>query len=242
MASRMLARADIIGPCPRDPNLMSRYTLSLLVLAGLAAVAAGFNCSPVWARHHAAYRYCDPEAGDAVRPDIQALNRLKNREAAPTAKDFDRSASLPAMLGPGDDRSRWNDHRAAQVVGYVADVKVGGVETVNCHARSVHGRDTHVDLTLSAKDAYNEPRHVIVEVTPRWRAAMAVKGVDWETDALRERLLGRCVRVTGWMLFDAEHRRESQNTADAGAEVWRATAWEIHPITTIELLPSCARR
>ena len=58
---------------------------------------------------------------------------------------------------------------------------------------------------------------------------MAAKTVDWETDTLWERLLGRCVKVTGWMLFDAEHRRHSQNTADARAEVWRATAWEIHP-------------
>lgn len=177
-----------------------------------------------------------------MRPDIQALNRLKNREAAPTAKDFDRTVSLAAMLRPGDDRSRWNDHKAAQVVGYVAGVKVGGVETVNCHARSVHGRDTHIDLTLSVADAYSEARHVIVEVTPRWRAAMAAKGVDWETDTLREKLLGRCVRVAGWLLFDAEHRRESQNTAAAGAEVWRATAWEIHPITAIDVLPACARR
>jgi hypothetical protein len=128
------------------------------------------------------------------------------------------------------------------VVGYVADVKMGGVETVNCHARSILGRDTHIDLTLSAADAYNEATHVIVEVTPRWRTAMAAKGIDWETDTLRERLLGRCVKVTGWLLFDAEHRRQSQNTADAGAHAWRATAWEIHPITFIEALPSCAHR
>ena len=128
----------------------------LLVLA-VAAIPTAFNCSPALARHRAAYRYCDPETGDAVRPDIQALNRLKNREAAPTAKDFDRTVSLAAMLRPGDDRSRWNDHKAAQVVGYVADAKMGGVETVNCHARSVHGRDTHIDLTLSAADEDKEP-------------------------------------------------------------------------------------
>ena len=215
--------------------------VGLLILAGLAAIAATFNCSPASARHHTAYRYCDPEAGDAVRPDIQVLNRLKNREAVPTAKDVDRSASLTAMLRPGNDESRWDARKAAQLVGYVADVKMGGVETVNCHARSAHGRDTHIDLTPSARDAYNEATHVIVEVTPRWRAAMAAKGVDWETDALREKLLGHCVRVTGWLMFDAEHRRESQNTSGAGAEVWRATAWEIHPITAVDVLPWCVR-
>ena len=34
------------------------------------------------------------------------------------------------MLAPGDDRGRWSEGRAATVVGYVRDVKVGGVETV----------------------------------------------------------------------------------------------------------------
>jgi hypothetical protein len=211
----------------------------LLALA-VGVIVVALCGLPVWARHRAAYHYCDPRMGDAVRPDIQALNILKNRQSAPAANDIDRTVSLAAMLRPGDDRNRWDDHKVAQVVGYVADVKMGGVETVNCHARSVHGRDTHINLALSAADAYNEVTHVIVEVTPRWRAAMATKGVDWETDTLREKLLGRCVKVTGWLLFDAEHRRESQNTADAGAEVWRATAWEIHPITSIDILPSCA--
>ena len=82
---------------------------------------------------------------------------------------------------------------------------------------------------------------MIVEVTPRWRPAIARSGVDWETDTLRQRLLGRCVRITGWLLFDREHRGESENTARPGASVWRATAWEIHPITRIETLASCGR-
>lgn len=220
----------------------AKKLLSLQVLIVLTAIATGFSCSAVWARHRAAHRYCDPETGDAVRSDIQALNRVKNRGEAPTTKDFDRTASLATMLQPGNDEMRWDTHKAAQLVGYVADVKMGGVETVNCHARSAHGRDTHIDLTLSPADAYNESKHVIVEVTPRWRSAMAAKGIDWETDTLRERLLGRCVRVSGWLLFDTEHRRESQNTGNGRAEVWRATAWEIHPVTAIELLVSCARR
>lgn len=92
---------------------------SLLVLA--AAMTAAFNYSPAWARHRAAYRYCDPQAGDAVRPDIQTLNRLKNRESLPTTKDFDRNVSLAAMLRPGNDERRWDDHKAAQLLGYAIE-------------------------------------------------------------------------------------------------------------------------
>ena len=54
----------------------------------------------------------------------------------------------------------------ATVVGYVADVKVGGIETVNCHAHDPHDRDTHIDLAVSAGDANDEAKHVVVEVTP----------------------------------------------------------------------------
>jgi hypothetical protein len=185
----------------------------MVTVAVLVAVLA---ISPAWARHTATHRPCDPETGDAVQPTIQALNRLKNRETAPTPRDFDPSVSLGAMVRPGADETRWNVSRAASVAGYVADVKMGGIETVNCHARSAHGRDTHIDLTVTRSDAYDERRHVIVEVTPRWRVAMARSGVDWETDTLRQRLLGRCVRITGWLLFDREHRGQSENTARPG--------------------------
>jgi hypothetical protein len=35
---------------------------------------------------------------------------------------------------------------------------------------------------------------------------------------------------------DAEHKRDSENTAPERAANWRATAWEIHPVTSIELV------
>jgi hypothetical protein len=73
-------------------------------------------------------------------------------------------------------------------------------------------------------------RRVTVEVTPRWRAIMAAQRVDGSTRALRGHLLGRWVRVRGWMLFDAEHKGESENTAPGRPRNWRATAWEVHPV------------
>jgi hypothetical protein len=69
----------------------------LLIFVTIIGVAV--SISPTWARHRPAYRYCDPQTGDAIRPDIQALNRLKNREVAPTAKDIDVK-SRPIMTPP----------------------------------------------------------------------------------------------------------------------------------------------
>src|SRR5579863_7964422 len=104
--------------------------------AALAALAlAGTLGSPAFARHSYANRVCDPETGDAVQPSVEALNVLKNRSTAPTPSDIDKAVTLRAMILPGNDVSRWSANRGATVIGYVADVKPGGIESVNCHAR-----------------------------------------------------------------------------------------------------------
>jgi len=153
-----------------------------------------------------------------------------------TPRDIDPNVTLRAMVAPGDDTTRWDEKRGATIEGYVADVKVGGVESVNCHTHGPAYRDTHIELTLDPTKN-DESTYVIVEVTPQVRQEMSSKGVDWSTRTLRTSLLGRWVRVTGWLLFDVEHKPEARNTASRGAHIWRATVWEIHPITAMEVLP-----
>jgi hypothetical protein len=118
-------------------------------------------------------------------------------------------------------------------VGYVRDVKVGGVETVNCGARTPDHRDTHIELVADSLDGGELP--LIVEATPWWRRHAASAGMDWSTDSLRATVRGRWVRVTGWLLFDREHQRQSENTAPGRFGNWRATAWELHPVTGVEV-------
>ena len=78
---------------------------------------------------------------------------------------------------------------------------------------------------------------MIVEVTPRWRAAMQQDSVDWSTATLQQTVEGHWARVRGWLMFDAEHKGQAENTHPAGATNWRATAWEIHPISAITVIP-----
>jgi hypothetical protein len=172
--------------------------------------------------------------GEGRTSRVRALNRLKNRVAVPVARDIDYAVTLDALLAPGDDRDRWSERRAAIVVGYVRDVEVGGVETVNCLARTPDHRDTHIELVPDPEDGGQLP--LIVEVTPAWRRIAASRGSDWSTDSLRSLLLGRRVRVTGWLLFDMEHRRQAENTAPGRVGNWRATAWELHPVTEVEVI------
>ena len=173
--------------------------------------------------------------GDARSPRVQRLNELKNRAAIPSPRDIDSTVTMEALLAPGSDAGRFNTRRAATISGYVADVKVGGVETVNCHAELPADRDTHIELTLEPNNP-DEAKHVIVEVTPRWRAEMAQHGDDWSTAGLRRHLLGRWIEVSGWLLYDEEHEANAEHTHRGSANVWRATVWEVHPVSSLRLL------
>jgi hypothetical protein len=48
---------------------------------------------------------------------------------------------------------------------------------------------------------------------------------------------GKWVTFRGWMLFDVFHETESEITNPGGTANWRATLWEVHPVTGFEMLP-----
>ena len=176
--------------------------------------------------------------GTAKSKSGKALNRLKNRFNIPKKSDIDPDVSLAAMLAPGDDHSRWDDDKAAKIVGFCIDVIKGGKgESCNCKATAPIDCDTHIELALH-KTAPDIQR-VIVEVTPRLRQQMKAKGTDWTSEKLRDidgGIRGEWVEITGWLMFDTIHADEAENTHPGGEHNWRATAWEIHPVTGIKIL------
>jgi hypothetical protein len=175
-----------------------------------------------------------PHAPD--HDELVELNREKNRNALPKPADIDSSITLSIILQRGDDRHRFSATQAVQITGYVFDVKVGGIETSNCKARAQADRDTHIELVLDPGDT-GPTRRVIVEVTPRIRELVASQGLDWSTSALQRDIVGRTVTVTGWLLFDAEHLNQAENTAPGNPSNWRATSWEVHPVTAMRIGP-----
>lgn len=182
----------------------------------------------------AIYRGC-PLEGSAVSDGYRASNRLKNRVTAPAAGAIDSAATLEALLSRGG-QTDWSDARGASIVGYVLHVKEGGEETVNCGATDIRYRDTHIEVVRDSTDTAATAR-LIVEVTPRWRAYMRSHGADWSTAALHDSLAGRWVRFSGWLFWDFSHADEAELTDPGGAHNWRATAWEIHPVTGIRTCP-----
>jgi len=177
-----------------------------------------------------------PLEGDAKTSSLKSLNELKNRTTPPTENQINSDITLAAVLAPGNDISRWSSSQGAVVTGYVIDVKPGGPETVNCHAKDLPHTDTHIELALNLGDSEGI-KHMIVEVTPRGRAMMASKGKNWSTPNLRATLTGRRITVTGWMMLDKEHCNASENTNPGNPTNWRATCWEIHPVTGIVPAP-----
>ncbi len=177
---------------------------------------------------------CPPE-GNAQSETVRQLNRLKNRSNFPLDKDFDTTISLEKILAPGNDVDRWNSDKAIMVTGYVADVKIGGVETCNCKAKGPEHRDTHIELVIDPMN-FVDNQKMIVEVTPRMRKLMSDKNEDWSTRTLRDKILGRWIKVKGWMLFDFEHQMQAENTNPGNPKNWRGTSWEIHPVTSIEVV------
>lgn len=175
---------------------------------------------------------CPPQ-GDAKQALARQLNPYKNREDAPPVEKINPAATLAAVLAPGADLQRWSREEGAIFEGVVVGVKAGGIESVNCHARDLPHRDTHIELALDP--SASPAQRVIVEVTPRWREKMAVIA-DWSTSALKRQLLGHRVRIIGWLFDDLEHIPQAENSNPGGAGNWRATVWEIHPITGIQVL------
>jgi hypothetical protein len=168
--------------------------------------------------------YC-PTSGLALSESRRQFHQLKNRTALPQQSDFDSRVTLEALLQPGQDQSRWSTSRAANIEGYVVSISSGPLEAANCYCR----RDIHIMLA-SRPDA--RPREqVVLEVTPRFETTK-----EWSLETLQHELTGHRVRFEGWLFFDSSHAGESENMAPGTTNNWRATAWELHPITKIEIL------
>lgn len=177
-----------------------------------------------------------PNAGIALTSRARYLHRLKNRTALPQAADFDERVTLDQILLPGDDTNRWSTNRAARIQGWVIDAAYARPEATNCF--SPCRRDIHI-LIAKRKDA-RKNEQVVVEVTPNLRDWAEKQGLDWSVETLHSQLVGHWCEFEGWLYFDVGHAEESENIAAHNPENWRATAWEIHPVTKITVLPQPA--
>lgn len=188
---------------------------------------------------------CPQEGNGGVN---RLANLQKNRVSIPCKYDemtVDGVLALKNLprnvrtLDTNDPRRAYLDTleaRAVVVEGYFAFVKRAEAEGTNCDSPS--RRDLHVELvpddTHDPKTIRNEV--VITEVTPWFSAVVPTwKVADLgQFSAYKQKYNGQPhtafkIRVYGWLFFDNWH-------ASGSVQTYRGTAWEVHPVTRIEIL------
>jgi len=216
----------------------SRTNLHILAARAALVLLTGLAAGPASATPNLdTFRGCGLE-GTATSPCARALNRLKNRYRSPRVSQINHAISLAALLAGGDDLKRWKSSDGAEFKGLVASVDSGGKrESCNCGRDDL--RDIHINVVARPEDVGHLLRYFIVEITPR----MQRLNPEWTFERI-DHLEGQWVTFQGWMLFDGMHSRESQNTHERPKQacgtlkvrqIWRATAWEIHPVTSWKL-------
>ena len=213
--------------------------------AALALVALSFG--PVDASHKPVppgHKEVMPDKCPLIgsRPDgsppaqkEQILNPKKNRRTAPPASSIDASVTLERMLAPGNDRGRFSESKGAEITGFIVKVEQGGhPETANCGNLTEQFTDTHITVALQSTTDLTQT--LVVEVTPWWRQQMAKQGMDWSTATLSQTIVGKRVKFRGWLLFDIDHIGQAENLVSGNPKNWRKTIWEIHPITSMEVI------
>ncbi len=176
------------------------------------------------------YRGCPPAGRGNEDPFINQLKNRVDRPAHPVTFTFRQIEGLDWPPGvtdvvtarwPAAARARIFRHDGAPVrfTGYLSSADAGGPEPANCNQPGVV--DWH--LWLGPQPHLPHTLTFIAEIPPRIRARES--GFDLN----RLRLLaarGLKVRVTGWLMFDSEHPEQPNQ---------RATIWEIHPVTHVEV-------
>lgn len=213
---------------------MRRLLIALSGAAFLASLSL-LGASPLPAQTRSASAKECPPQGDATKASLKHLNEARARLDDVTDDDVDDSVTMEEICEPGDDSLRWQAGQGVEITAYVVEVRDGGPASSNCHSSAATEHDTILELAPDAGGVDRSHRFYAV-VTPQWRRAVSAEHLDWSTGGLRAHYIQRWVTVRGWLLYDPEAEKSSLHTAQLmGPAVSRMSAWEIHPVTAIEL-------
>jgi hypothetical protein len=211
---------------------MKRTLLVILLLCLVFTISAYSQKPPP-------FDGCQPEGSgkvDAKHPHgelslpKQNLNLLKNRNAPPTL--IDHTVTLTRIMNPSEDQ-KFKNTEGAEIVGYVAHVKAGEAkETCNCARSDI--ADIHIDVVLLEKDKGVSRKYMIVEISPRFQGTG--QGKLGNLKSVKAALEGHWVKFTGWMMDDVVHKSNAANSNPKGGNIWRATSWELHPVTAFKVV------
>jgi len=179
-----------------------------------------------------------PMEGKTEKVKHKETNRKKNRYNIPIASQFDLTVTLATML-QGEDTIRLKENKAIEITAWVHEVKRGGPETCNCGHKGQDSSDVHIEIAPK-KTTTTRKKIIYAEITPRLRTKIFDQlGIESNNGLLRKVLKNHKVKIQGWLFYDVNHKDQAYNidTQDnLGRKNSRATVWEIHPITSIEII------
>ncbi|MDQ2744448.1 MAG: hypothetical protein M3Z66_19450 [Chloroflexota bacterium] len=178
------------------------------------------------------YHHCPAKGAPGGDPELDLLKNRIDLPPHPQTWTFHRLLHLPwPKAVDGVAMKQWSvserrqvdryEGSGVRVVGYIASVSVLPIpESANCYG--LGGFDTH--LWLASRPRAPRKDSIVTEVTPRVEARESGFDEDQMDRLARE---GAKVRITGWLFLDNRH--------DSAVEKIRATLWEIHPVTRIDV-------
>lgn len=228
-----------------------------------AKLAGGGNGPAVCSDEISDFQACHTQFPSGCSPSAKydaALNVLKNRLIPPAtapvavlgkADVAALESKLPKTLTKdnhgalADDLKKLGEESVYGLQGYLYYTKAGGKESSNCGLEGADAIDFHIavgfDPALAAKivsktltdsdNAELKKTSMVVEMTPHYRFEYKP---DWTLAEVHD-LIGKQVRVTGQLIVDNEHY-DSKDDCGLGntASCWRATIWELHPVTQFD--------
>jgi len=172
-------------------------------------------------------------AGFLTLSDFVALDR---RVPTITRNKHELIKSKLEELGEG---------RIQGVIGYLYQAKLEGAESTNCELVGpenvdymIHvGFDDKIAAALRDRSSLSPSDRkkitqtsIVAEITPFYRLKFHP---GWSIGQFSA-LLGRQIKVIGQLMLDSEHFVVSQDCAlGLSPQCWRASAWEIHPVTEL---------
>ncbi|SRR5258707_1267871 len=231
-------------------KLASRFLLLIVVTLCLfpaaQAQAKKATLKPAACSQGTPFRNC-PACGSKTHDAKHlTLNVNKNRGNAVTSP---QKITVEAIRDPANNTGKFTPNKQVSVTGFVAGVDPGGMpETCNCKRTDL--RDVHINIVANASEVGDQSKYVVVEFTPRWEKTFHFDDSNYDAmlAAVKAQIQGKFVKFDGWMLYDFIHANASHSTSPTQPACpndgqihpncnWRATPWEVHPVTAYTIVP-----
>jgi hypothetical protein len=164
-----------------------------------------------------------------LKPREKNLNIHINRDNAPQSSDFDKGVTIKGMYDSKDD-SIFNEDKAAAIEGYVLKASNNSMESCNCFTedKSEYSFNVYISMTPLTKETRGADCIVAV-ITPYSRTLHS----EWTADYFNYKMIGKKVKISGWLIFDFLHGSLSVETNSNGTQPDRRTIWGICPTTDL---------